>query len=622
MKNKMRKYLLFIILIIVSCTCFSQIEETDALINLKGQAITTITNNTIAHNYGRTLAQLLNEQPGIIINGAYQPMGSFIAIYMEGTMSGRALILIDNIPVWDPSTLPDYYDINLISLYDIERIDIYHGTQSSTMGNGAFAGAINIITTKKDGSKLLQLHAVQSFGNQHTSNSQIQVWGQKDKWNYSAGYSHIRTTGFSDALDSTGLQNFDKDGYEGNVLTTHLSFSPDKYWNIKAFCLYSQYKADADVDSYTDALGYYYNKKLLNTGTGFTYHKKKVLFAGKYQYSNYLQHFHYDDEYHENYHGQIHFVELYGKTNITSKITLLAGIDLRAIKMDSQLYDTTALQPHNYPAININSLYGKLNYTNIDSSLSVDVAGRASRHSEYGSVYSYNISGTYRLIKGWELFAGIATGFKSPCLYQLYNNYGSANSSLVPEKTLDYHVGISVKQNSFTQKLRLYYYIQKDLIYWDNNIGGYDNFNQQKTWGLQYELDWKITKAFGITANYTLTKGADYTVGHENYTDVVTYPYLFRRPEHVINGGIHYTDKILSLGITARYVSDYYDINYGYSDYIVNHFVVFNAYSNCIINQHWQLFANAQNILNNTFYDVKGCNSIPFLINGGIKLQL
>ena len=618
----MRTLLLFTILILVACTSFSQTEEADDLITLKGQAITTISNNTIVHNYGRTLAQLLNDQPGIVINGAYQPTGSFIAIYMEGTMSGRALILIDNIPVWDPSGLPDGFDINLISLYDIESIDIYHGTQSSSMGNGAFAGAINIITTKKDGSKLLQLHAVQSFGNQHTSNSQLQVWGQKDKWNYSAGYSHISTTGFSTALDSTGQQNFDKDGFEGNVLTSHLTFSPDKNWNIKAYCLYSQYKADADVDSYIDALGYYYNKKSLNTGTGFTYHKKKILIAGNYQYCNYTHYYHYDNEFHEDYHGQTHFAELYGKTNITSKITFLLGTDFRSMKMDNQYYDTTYPQNHNYTPANLLSFYGKLNYTSKDSSLSVDVAGRASRHSEYGSVYSYNVSGTYRLIKGWELFAGIATGFKSPCLYQSYNNYGSANSSLVPEKTLDYHVGISVKQNAVTQRLRLYYYIQKDLIYWDNNLASYDNFNQQKTWGLQYELEWKISNSFGITANYTLTKGSDYTISHQNYTDVVTYPYLFRRPEHVIYGGIHYTDKILSLGITARYVSDYYDINYGYSDFIMNHFIVFNAYSNCIINQHWQLFANAQNILNNTFYDVKGCNAIPFLINGGIKLQL
>ncbi len=619
----MRKYLLLlVILLLVVYTSYSQTEDADALISVKGQAITTISNKSIEHNYGRTLAQLLNDQPGIVVNGAYQPMGSFIAIYMEGTLSGRALILIDNIPVWDPSSLPDNFDLNLISLYDIERIDIYHGTQSSTMGNGAFAGAINIITTKKDGSKLLQLQAVQSIGNQNTSNSQLQVWGQNSRWKYSAGYSHVFTNGFPMAMDSTGNQQFDKEGFTGNVLTSHITYSPDKYWNIKAFCLYSQYKADTDLDSYVDAPGYFFNKKHLNTGTGFTYHKKKLLIVGNYQFNNYLHYYHYDNEFHENYHGQTQFVELYGQTNLSSTLKLLAGVDYRAINMNSQFYDTTYPQYHDYPAINIFSIYSKLNYTSKDSSLSVDLVGRYSKHSAYGSINSCNISGTYRIIKGWELFAGIATGFKSPCLYQLYDSYGYANPNLAPEKTLDYHIGITIKQRSVSQRFRFFYYTQKDLIYYDYNTSGYDNINQQKTWGFQYELEWNITKALGITANYTLTKGEDYTIGHDNYNIVVTYPYLFRRPEHVINGGIHYTHKLFAVGITARYVSDYYDVNYGYSDYLMDHFVVFNAYSNCSINKHWQLFANAQNILNNTFYDVKGCNSIPLLINGGVKFML
>ena len=371
-----------------------------------------------------------------------------------------------------------------------------------------------------------------------------------------------------------------------------------------------------------DSKDYYYTKKYLKTGTGFMYHKNNILFVGNYQYSSSNSNYHYDNEFHETYQGKNHFAELYLQTAIFNCLKLLTGADYSYGYMSSGFYDTSNENAHIFPDLNMYSIYGKMSYVSKDSSLGIDIASRATHHSAYGWVYSYNLSASYTINKEIAINGGIASGFKSPCLYQLYSNYGGGNSALLPEKTIDYHIGIAVKNNSLTQKFRLFYYTQTQLLYWDNSIAGYDNFNRQNTWGLQYELETKITRHLSITANYSWTKGSDYSIGRSNYNDTVTYPYLFRRPEHIINFGIHYTDKILSVGITARYVSDWYEVDFGKNDYLMNHFVLFNAYTNCTIHKHLQLFANAQNMLNNTFYDVKGLNSIPFLINGGVKIQL
>ena len=618
----MKRHLLFILLLLSANISFSQTENTVSKLSLKGQAITTINNKIIQQNYGRTLAQLLNEQPGIVINGAYQPNGSLIAIYMEGTLSARALILIDNIPVWDPSGIPDCFDINLISLYDIESIDIYHGTQCSTMGNGAFAGAININTIRKKDNKPFHFTAIQSIGNQNTLNSNAQIWGNNNKWIYSVAYTHISTDGFSLAYDSIGHQGFDKEAFTGNFLNSNVTYNINKYLQWKANCLYTIYKSGSDVDAYMDTKDYFYTKKYLKNGTGFIYNKNHFLLQGNYQYSNSYSNYHYDNEFHEIYEGRTHFAEMFLQTSIFKRFKLLTGTDYSNGYMHSDFYDTTNEDAHVYPQINMYGIYGKTSYVSKDSSLGIDIVYRAMNHSAYGWVNSYNLSGTYTLTKEIAINGGISAGYKSPCLFQLYSNYGGANSALLPEKTIDYHIGIAVKNNYCKQSLRLFYYTQKELIYWDNYTGSYDNFNHQNTWGLQYELDYNITAHLSITANYSLTKGSDYSIGRINYSDTITYPYLFRRPEHIVNGGIHYSNKMLSIGITARYVSDWYDVNFGKSDYIMNHFVLFNAYLKCTINKHWQLFANTQNMLNNTFYDVKGLNSIPLLINGGVKFQL
>ena len=622
-RNIMRMYLLVLVMFLKAANSFSQNDQVNTLLSLTGQPITTITHKTITNYYGRTLAQLLNDQPGIVINGAYQPNGSLVSIYMEGTLGGRALILLDGIPVYDPSSLPDYFDLNFISVYDIEQIDIYHEAQSSTMGNGAFAGTINIITQKKDGNKPLQLHTLQSIGNKGTSNSNLGILGNEKKWSYAASYTRVSTNGFPLAHDSIGNQGFKNDGLKSNIFNSRLQYTFNPSFRINTHFLYSQYKADSDDDVYVNSKDYFYNDKLLHTGAGFSYSKKNMLLECNYQFDQTNRYYHYDNEYHETYIGHSQFAELYLQSRIASHLKFLLGADYRNNYMNSRYYDTTAATLYYFPSVNLYSVYSKLCYVNTDSSLSIDLAGRETHHVAFGFVGGYNLSGNYRIYKHVDLFGGIATGFKSPCQYQLYNSDGINNPNLLPEKTVDYYIGILAKQKQFTQKLRLFYNHLTDLIYFDRSAGEYDNFNKQKTWGLQYELEWKLNKAFRLTINYTLTKGADYSIGHANYMDTITYPYLYRRPEHVINVGIHYTHKVFNMGITARYVSDYYDVDYALlHDPLISHFLVVNAYSDYNINQNFKLFINIQNLLNNTFYDVPGLNSIPLLINGGVNIQL
>jgi len=618
----MKKSLLLISYTLITCYIFSQSERSNPLINIVSKSITTVTKNTIQQNYGRTLAQLLNDQPGIVINGAYQPMGSLVSIYMEGTLGGRALILINGIPVIDPSSLPDYFDINFISLYDIERIDIYHGAQSASMGNGAFAGAVNIITINKDFSSKIQLKGTINLGNEKTANSSLHLNGYKKKWKYDISLSSIKTKGFSQAHDSTSKMNFDKDGFKGDFIKSNIEHKANKYLSFKAAILYSNYKADSDVDAFTDAIGYFIKNKYLKANSGLEYSKNNTLIVADYQFERYTHRFHYDTVYHEYYLGISHFAQLYFQTKINSHFKLLAGTDCRYNHMENDFYDTVSVQQHFYPSTSVSSLYSKLSYATSDSILAIDFAARLTNHNAFGNIFSYSISSNYSIAKHTELFASVTTGFKTACLYQLYNNYGSANNSLSPEKTIDFHVGICYKNNYITQQLNMYYNSLTNLIYWDNNIGAYDNINSQKTWGLQYELNWKLDTTFNITTNYSFTGGSEYGVSRQNYSDFVTYPYLFRRPKHVLNAGLHYHSKKVNAGITGRFIGNNYDINPGNSDYVIPSFFVMNSYSTYKANSSCSIYINIQNLLNNNFYDVKGFNSTPFIFNTGISFQL
>src|SRR4051812_28494214 len=105
--------------------------------NTTGKVITVITKDQIEKSSGKTVAQLLNEQVGITINGAYNNAGSVQTVFMRGASSGRTLILLDGIPVNDPSMINNEFDLNLFSLSQVEQIEICRGAQSTLYGSDA-----------------------------------------------------------------------------------------------------------------------------------------------------------------------------------------------------------------------------------------------------------------------------------------------------------------------------------------------------------------------------------------------------------------------------------------------------------------------------------------------------
>ena len=65
-----------------------------------------------------------------------------------GASAGNILILLDGIPVNDPSVITNYFDLNFITLDQVERIEILKGGQSTLYGSDAVSGVINIISKK------------------------------------------------------------------------------------------------------------------------------------------------------------------------------------------------------------------------------------------------------------------------------------------------------------------------------------------------------------------------------------------------------------------------------------------------------------------------------------------
>lgn len=614
--------------------------------NTTGKVITVITKEELEKSAGKTVAQVLNEQAGLVINGALNNPGSVQTVYMRGANAGRVLILIDGIPVNDPSDINNNFDLNLISVNDVERIEIAKGAQSTLYGSDAEAGVINIITNKKNVQKLFNLDATAAGGNLGTYKGNVQLYGKANKFSYTLRYAKLKTKGFSSAYDSTEKNNFDKDGYNGNSTNATFKYQATDNLMFHSFVMYNQYKTDLDASGFTDDKYYTANNNDLITGAGFQFKKNVVTLTGNYQFSQLNRRYKRDSLdknvspyfLKNNYFGKSQYAELYANIQLGSGFSLLEGSDFRWNSMNQNYISvsppfppyTTTSSVYNSSfkdtSMSQSSLYSSLMYNS--EKLNVELGGRVNVHSRYGNNYTYTFNPSYNFNEHFRIFGSIATGYKAPSIYQLFLDPSiGGNPDLQPEKSINYEFGLQQKLSGFTHRLVGFYrHVKNGIDYKSADYpapSSYFNFAKQIVKGIEYEFSLQPTDKLSIAGNYTFLSGKETTQSRIDFADT-SYNHLLRRPKHDanLNIGYQFTSKFY-LSANGKYVSKRYDVGgYMIADELLKSYFLLNAYGEYKFCEKLKIFADAENIFNKKFFDMAGYNSIPFEITAGVSIKL
>ena len=594
-----------------------------------GKVITVITHAQIEKSNGKTIAQLLNEQAGITVNGALNNAGSVQTVYMRGASAGRTLILMDGIPLNDPSTITNDFDLNLFSINDVERIEVCKGAQSTLYGSDAIAGVINIITVKKDVQKAFNIKGTVSQGSMGTSKNNLQVFGKKNKLTYTARFARLATKGFSSAYDSSGTRNFDNDAYNGTVTNAQLLYQVSPALSLKTFAMYSQYTAGIDAGVFSDDRDYNIHHTSFITGTGFLYKKGPVTITGTYQFSEISRNYR-NDSVHKTgtifednaYFGKSQFVELYAETWLGKGFTLLTGLDYRYHSYNQHYYSVSSYGPYSSSfsdtSMNQKAMYASLIYNSPDKKINIEGGVRYNRHSRYGNNSTYTFNPSYSITNQVKLFASISSGFKAPSLYQL-----SINDKLEAEKSVNYETGISFQQKKISTRLVYFNRQIKNGIDYNYITYKYFNYLKQTVNGVELELSLTPVEKLTITANYTFLGTEEITQNRVTVKDTITYNYLLRRPKHSfhLTAGLDLA-KGLYVSVSGKYAGKRFDIGgYKKADVSLNSYFILGANASYTVNPHVIFFADAQNITNQKFFEVRGFNSIPSFFNAGVTFN-
>jgi vitamin B12 transporter len=551
----------------------------------------------------------LNETAGIIINGATSNPGKDKSIFLQGATSAYTLVLLDGVPLNDPTGVGGTFDIRLLSLENIDRIEILKGSQSTLYGSNAVAGVINIISKKIINTKP-QLNGLLTYGSYNSFKGNVGV-GQKINWfEYNLNYVHNRTDGISEAKDTSGHGNFDKDGFTQNAWQAILGFNLSDNLKLSPYFRYTKFKGDYDADAFKDAPNHY-TGSLANTGINGHYNYKNGSVQFNYGYDNtkrdYVSQY---GEYITN--GKFHNAEIYTDPLLSKNVKLVAGLNFQSYRIDAPDTSNNIISPYT-------SLFLKNNY-----GLSIEVGGRFNHHNKYGNNFTYSFNPSYLINNKVKLFVNITSGFRAPSISELFGPFGG-NADLKPEKSSIQEAGLqsSVLNNKLDFTFSAFNRVINDVIIY--NFSGYENRDKQHDHGAEVELNYAITRQFNLKLTYDYVDGK---ITQKLSNKDTTYHNLVRRPKNNVHAFLQYHvnnfTASTSLQLTGKRIDTYYDPvtfiprQVDLKSYaLINLYVAYSFYKNKL-----NVFIDAKNLANKTdYYEVYGFGVASFNLTGGIRFQ-
>ncbi|MBC7889691.1 MAG: TonB-dependent receptor [Ferruginibacter sp.] len=646
----MKKKFLLVAAVIISSQLYAQRDSTKQLDDVvftankypqkqssTGKVLTVIDRAQLENNTGRTIAQVLNEQAGLIINGSQNPLGSNQTIYLRGAGSANTLILVDGVPANDASGISGEFDLNQFSIDQVERIEILKGAQSVLYGSDAVAGVINIITKKQTGNRKVTLNASAAGGTYGTFKGTAGVSGKLNAFSYNLRYTRLQSKGFSAAQDVDANKNFDKDGYEHDVLGMNLTAQAAKNWKLNFFSQLGEYRTDLDDASFTDDKNSRAENKNLQAGISSLYNFNKGSFTVNLNLNNIKRILKDEknipadpndfDPFNGLYKGRSVFAETFTNLNLTDHVGLLAGADLRNQNADiettyGKLGDDSlhATQVSGYASFFLKSLAG----------FNAELGGRITNHSKFGAAFTYSFNPSYIINKEVKLFANIASGFRAPTLYNLASEYG--NIELEPERSTSLEAGVQYINLKNTINLRVVYFnrIIKDVIIFRSLFvapyGKYYNADKQKGNGFEVEATIRPADRWNITANYAFVDGSVETKSGATGKDTSIYN-LFRRPKNALNVTVGFQPcKKFFVSAGTRWVDKRDDLYFNPNTFASERKEL-KAYYNLDLYASYQpvkavkIFADLRNVTNQLYFDQFGYNNRRFNVMAGVVVM-
>lgn len=495
-----------------------------------GKTVIKLTQLDLQKHLGKSIAEVINQLSGIEVNGSRSYAGQNLSYFIRGGNNRQVLVLIDGVPVSDPSRPTSDFDLSLVSLSQIDSVEIVKGASSTLYGSGA-ATAVILITTKRASQNGIHFSVESSLGTNNTQNEDlknindfnntISIQGKSNNFSFLSSYSHQHTDGISAVV---GDEN---DPFSKQNIGFFTTYAANQLFSVDASFQYDTYSSDFDdAFSLSDAANILKSKQLR-----YTIAPKFKLSNGSVETSIAIIESDREviSDYPNSYESSSLLLDALYKHRFSSEWLAIAGVQHASHTTEfSEEAKSSTTDPY------VNMVYLS------ESGFHLNTGLRFNNHSEYGGHLTYSFNPSFVISnKGryWKFLASYSSAYIAPSLSYLFGPFG-ANPDLKPEENQTLEGGIEFF-NSKKFNASVLYFNRKEVNYIDYLANGYENVSQDfEVSGIEFTMKAQLFDNFAVTSNYTYTDKKDVSV--------------LRIPMHKANASLDYQLNAQT-AITAHY---------------------------------------------------------------------
>lgn len=537
--------------------------------------ISVVTRAEIEASGWQTLPDALRLLPSASVVSSGGP-GANTSVFLRGTNSDHVLVLLDGLPVNDPSLAAGAFNFGDDVLGGLQRIEVVRGPASTLYGSNAIGGVINLITRAgADRPAVAEIDL--GLGTDGTKRGTAGLFGTMGRLDYGLSLQGFTTDGDNATPDRLTGGDGEEDGFDNLTATAKAVYRLDA---ARLEGLVRWRESDADIDNVPlDDPNSQARAEQLNWQTA----GELDLLAGALTSRLAVGQSIYDRRFtnapdavdggssNDRFEGartSVDWQNSYALPGlpVLRDAVLVAGASYvhETVELDTRQEsefgpftqqvdaeaDGVALFAHAQARV-----AGRLNLT----------AGlRHDRPDDYGSRTTWRLGGVVEVPElNSRLTAAVGTAYKAPGLYDRYgvNNFGyQGNPDLEAEESFGWEAGVETdlaaagRADFATLGITWFANDVDDLIQYDFVSNSSINIDEAEVEGVEASLELRPADWAELRASWTWTDARDGRTGAR----------LARRPENAISLLGRFTPvEGLSLSPEAQFVGQRQDVVYG-----------------------------------------------------------
>lgn len=418
-----------------------------------GGSVTVLTEADIQRLQQPTVADLLRTVPGVDVTRS-GGVGKSTSVFIRGAESDHTLVLIDGVEVNDPADPAGRFDFSTLQVSNIERIEILRGPQSILYGSNAIGGVIQIFT--KQGSGKPAVYGGASGGSFGTYQVNIGSSGTYKGLNYSLSADRYDSDGISAADENNG--NREDDSYGSNTFSGKADYDVSDWLAVGGVVRYVD--AETEIDG-TDISGIPIDDRDSVQENDELYTKLAAdtsWLEGRWRQTFSVE---YTDIRRENRNGpDAQIVTFFGTLNgpafdvfegdklsfrLLNHLSLPYGHHVSVgLETEEETVDTSTGVSED---ARIHSVFIQ-DQVQFAERFNLTAGLRHDDHSDFGSETTWRVTGSVDLYEiGVTLRGSVATGFKAPALFELFDPF-FGNPDLQAEESIGWEAGFDYRSKS------------------------------------------------------------------------------------------------------------------------------------------------------------------------------